>query len=130
MPEVTVYSDFDVNLGLHPVTKDVVKKTNLESVRQSLRLLLLTVFYDRKWQPEIGCNLNRLLFGQLSDFVLYNTAEELKRLIGLWEPRVNIQELTVERSSTNDFVVVVRIVYSIVWLGLTDTFVYTINKVR
>ena len=113
---------------MHPITKDIIKKTNEQSVRQSLRLLLQTVFYDRKWQPQIGCNLNELLFGQLDAFQLFSTEETLKTIIKKYEPRIELQE--VKCTSDNSFSVTVKIVYRIIMLDKTDTFIYTINKVR
>lgn len=126
----TIYSDFDVNLQVHPITKDVIKKTNENSVRQSLRLLLQTIFYDRRWHPEIGCNLNALLFGQLTSFQLYTTQEELKRIISYYETRITLQECTCQVSSTDEFKVQVRLVYYINMLDKTDTYVYTLNRIR
>ena len=126
--ERTTYSDFDVQFNMHPITKDIIKKTNEQSVRQSLRLLLQTVFYDRKWQPQIGCNLNELLFGQLDAFQLFSTEETLKTIIKKYEPRIELQE--VKCTSDNSFSVTVKIVYRIIMLDKTDTFIYTINKVR
>lgn len=125
-----VYSDFDVDLQVHPITKDVIKKTNENSVRQSLRLLLQTIFYDRKWHPEIGCNLNQLLFGQLDEFQLFSAETELKNIITNYEPRIRIEELTCSVPSADSFKVQITLIYTIILLGKTDTFVYTINKLR
>lgn len=128
--ERTIYSDIDVNLNMHPITHDVIKKVNENSIRQSLRLLLQTVFYDRKWQPAIGCNLNSLLFGLLDDFQLYSTEEQLRKVIEKYEPRIRIDELSCTISESNSYQVNVRMTYTILILDKTDTFVYTINKVR
>ena len=44
MPIGTVnsYSDIDMNMGYHPLTKDLRKKTKEDSIKQSVRNLLLT----------------------------------------------------------------------------------------
>lgn len=128
--ERTIYSDFDVQFNIHPITKDIIKKTNEQSVRQSLRLLLQTIFYDRKWQPEIGCNLNELLFGQLDQFQLFTTEEELKRIIIKYEPRIELNEVSCKIDETRNFLITIKIVYKIIMLDKTDTFIYTINKIR
>lgn len=128
--ERTIYSDFDVQFNVHPITKDIIKKTNEQSVRQSLRLLLQTIFYDRKWQPEIGCNLNDLLFGQLDQFQLFTTEEELKRIITKYEPRIELNEVSCSIDESRNFLIIIKIVYRIIMLDKTDTFIYTINKIR
>lgn len=126
--ERTVYSDFDVQFGMHPITKDLIKKTNEQSVRQSLRLLIQTSFYDRKWQPDVGCNLNELIFGQLDQFQLFSTEETLKKVITKYEPRIELKQLS---CTVNDsYVVTVKIVYRVIMLDKTDTFIYNINKLR
>ena len=128
--ERTIYSDIDVNLNMHPITHDVIKKVNENSIRQSLRLLLQTVFYDRKWQPAVGCYLNQHLFGLLDDYQLNSTEEQLRKVIEKYEPRVRIDELSCQVSDSNSYKVDIRMTYTILILDKTDTFVYTINKVR
>lgn len=125
-----IYSDFDVNLKINPITHDIIKKTNEESVKQSLKLLLKTSFYDRKWHPEIGCELDNLLFGQLDPFELYSTQENLKELITKYEPRIKINDINVSVSPKNQFAVIVTINYTIIVSNKTDTFVLTINRLR
>lgn len=128
--ERIIYSDFDVQFNVHPITKDIIKKTNEQSVRQSLKLLLQTIFYDRKWQPEIGCNLNELLFGQLDEFQLYTTQEQVKAVIQKYEPRIELYDVSCTVDERNEFRVNIKLVYKILMLDKTDTFVYSINKVR
>ena len=131
MADSTIYySDPDVNLGMHPVTKDVIRKTNVAAVRQALRLLLLTRFYEKKWQPEFGTPLRDLLFGQLDDFTLFSMQEQLRRAIETWEPRVVVEELTCKANRESEFSVEVTLIYTIVALGVRDTFQYTINRIR
>lgn len=126
--ERVIYSDFDVNLGLHPITKDVIKKTNENSVRQSLRLLLQTIFYDRKWQPEIGTNLNQILYNQLDDFMKYSLQDQLRKVIEKYEPRILLNDISIEYDELGS--VKIRLVYTILILDAADTFVYEITKLR
>ena len=126
--ERTIYSDFDVNLSIHPVTRDVIKKVNENSVRQSLRLLIQTNFYDRIWQPAIGSNLNQIHFGLMDDFQRYSLQEQLRRVIEQHEPRVRLDEVSVEYDELGS--VKIRLVYTILILDATDTFVYELTKLR
>lgn len=128
--ERIVYSDFDVEFNSHPITKDIIKKTNEQSVRQSLRLLLNTIFYDRKWQPDVGCNLNELLFGQLDEFQIFTTEDTIRDVIVKYEPRVELKEVKCKVDQRQNYIVTVNLVYRIIMLNKFDTFVYTINKVR
>lgn len=125
-----IYSDFDVNLLVNPITHDVVKKTNVNSVRQSLRLLLNTLFYDRLFQPNVGSRLKDLLFSLLDDYELLLAENEIKSLINLYEPRIILNELFINQSLNNEYVVEIRIDFTVKTLNINDTYVYTINKLR
>ena len=57
-----IYSDFFTDFSPHVNTGQLNKKTNEDAVKQSVRNLLLTDFYERPYQPKIGSNLKALLF--------------------------------------------------------------------
>jgi phage baseplate assembly protein W len=57
-----VYSDFLNDLTPHPVVKDIVRYTNEASVSRSIRNLLLTNRGERLYQPDIGSDIQQLLF--------------------------------------------------------------------
>lgn len=124
----TIYSDFDTDLTMNPILRDVIVKTNENSIRQSLRLLLQTNFYDRKWNPMIGCNLNRIHFGLMDPFEKYSLQEQLRKVIEEHEPRIRLDSITVEYDDLGS--VKIRLVYTILILDATDTFVYELTKVR
>ena len=82
------FTDFDINMKLHPVSKDVVLKYDLEAVSRSLKNLMQTNHYERPFSPSIGLNLRSMLFelGMTQTKVLEN---EITSLIKEYEPRVN-----------------------------------------
>ena len=57
-----VYSDFLNDLTPHPIVKDIVRYTNEAAVNRSIRNLLLTNRGERLYQPDIGSDLQQLLF--------------------------------------------------------------------
>ena len=59
------WSDLDLDFTKHPVTKDIVRKTNVEAVKRSVRNLILTNRYERPFHPEIDGGVTRHLFGFL-----------------------------------------------------------------
>lgn len=128
--ERIVYSDFDVNLGMHPLTQDLIVKTNEQSIRQSLRLILKTRFYDRKWQPDVGSEITDLLFEQLDSFTLFAAEEAIRDVITKFEPRIELEEVKCYVDEEKTYLVNVRIVYHILLLNKTDMFIYTINRIR
>ena len=81
------FSDIDINMKLHPVSKDVVLKYDLEAISRSLKNLMQTNHYERPFSPSLGLNLRSMLFelGMTHTKVLEN---DIKSLISEYEPRV------------------------------------------
>ena len=82
------FSDIDINMKLHPDSKDVVLKYDLEAVSRALKNLLQTNHYERPFKPSLGLNLRSMLFelGMTHTKVLEN---DIISLIKEYEPRVN-----------------------------------------
>ena len=51
-----IYSDFDNQFITNPITKSLNKKTNRD-VKQAVKNLILTDYYERPFEPNIGCNI-------------------------------------------------------------------------
>jgi len=57
------WADLDLDFVNHPITKDIVRKTNVEAVKRAVRNLILTNRYDKAFHPEIDGGVTRHLFG-------------------------------------------------------------------
>ena len=57
-----IYSDIDLNFLAHPVTGDVSKKYDVDAVKQSLKTLILTNYYERPFQPKLGSPVYGMMF--------------------------------------------------------------------
>jgi len=95
-PITPIYQDFDLNFGFHPVRKDLVLIRDEASVIASLKNLLMLNHFEIPFRPEIGSNIRKLLFENMTPF----TADDLRRFIREtivnFEPRVKIDILTVD----------------------------------
>lgn len=89
------YSDFTVNLGIHPGNKDVVRVTNEEAVKRSIRNLLLTKKGERLYQPLLGSNITSLLFEPISPETELILEEYIRNTIENHEPRAKINNIVV-----------------------------------
>lgn len=86
------YKDLDLDFLPHPTTKDIRKKTGIEAIKRSIRNLILTNYYDRKFQSGIGSNTQKLLFdnmGPLTETFLRNAIIEV---INNFEPRAQLYQ--------------------------------------
>jgi phage baseplate assembly protein W len=90
-----IYSDLDLTFRRLPVTNDVALSYDEQAVIRSVRNLLLTGFYERPFQPNLGSNLNKLLF-EPADQITSNLIEsEVRNVISNFEPRVTVNTINV-----------------------------------
>ena len=96
------FSDIDVNMTLHPESKDIVLKYDINAIKRSLKNLLLTNKYERPFKANIGADLRTKLF-ELSTMDSRALRMDIKEVIEQFEPRVNVSsiELSMQRTQLN-----------------------------
>ena len=90
-----IYSDIDLNFLAHPNTGDVSRKYDVDAVKQALKTLILTNFYERPFQPKFGSPVYGMLFENIDVPSANSLKLRLELLISQYEPRVRAQEVTV-----------------------------------
>ena len=90
-----IYSDIDFTFTKKPVTADVALSYDDQAIIRSVRNLLLTNFYERPFQPNLGSNINKLLFEPVNSLTSGNLKEDIRNVITNYEPRVGIDEIVV-----------------------------------
>ena len=94
--EKIYFSDFLNNFDSHPLNNTLARVTNENSIKQSLRNLILTDLGERLFQPTVGSDVRKALFEQ-NDII---TAENIKFFITNTikhnEPRVVLLQLVVK----------------------------------
>ena len=89
------WSDLDLDFTAHPVTKDIVRKTNVEAVKRSVRNLIRTNKYDKKFHPEIDGGVTRHLFGLATAATKHDISEAIAACLRNYEPRVIVERVNV-----------------------------------
>lgn len=85
-----------------------------DNVRESIRLILLTVPGERVMREEFGCGLRGFLFEPNTVTTRQLIGERITRAIGNLEPRVNVEEVKVEASEQDPRLVAVTILFRLV----------------
>ena len=94
------FTDFDINMKLHPNSGDVTLKYDLQSVSRALKNLMQTNHYERPFSPSIGLNLRSMLF-ELSMTHTKVLENDIISLITEYEPRVtNLDVMAMSRGHT------------------------------
>jgi len=91
-----IFSDIDLGFFAHPVTGKISRKVNRESVRQSVKSLILTDYYDRPFKPNIGCGIRYYLFELFTPAVKQQMESAIRETIANHEPRADVIEVLVE----------------------------------
>jgi phage baseplate assembly protein W len=85
-----------------------------DNVRESIRLILLTEPGERRMREEFGCGLRRFLFEPNTVTTRALIRERIMRAITRWEPRVKVDDVTVEADGEDPRLVGVQISFRLV----------------
>ena len=89
------WADLDLDFVNHPITKDIVRKTNVEAVKRAVRNLILTNRYDKAFHPEIDGGVTRHLFGLSTAHTKHDIEIAVKTCLQNYEPRVTVDNVIV-----------------------------------
>lgn len=98
--EKPAYSDFYTNFNAHPQNNRLVKYTNEEAVKRSIRNLVQTDKYDRLFQPEIGCRVRSLLFENMSPVIEEEIKNTIRETIEIYESRARVIDIIVQSNES------------------------------
>ena len=90
-----IYSDIDFTFIKKPMTGDVALSYDAQAVIRSVRNLLSTKHYERPFNPNIGSNMDALLFENISMSTSISIQKEIESIIKNYEPRATLQDVRV-----------------------------------
>ncbi len=95
MKTARIYKDLDLSFTPLPGSGDAAKKYDVNAVKQSLRILLLTANGERPFNYLLGSPIYRMLFDPM-DMITANMLEtQITILITNQEPRVRLNKVEV-----------------------------------
>ena len=96
------YSDLDMDFVANPATGDVNILNGEQAIKRSVRNLVLTNYYERKFNSPIGSDVSALLFDLAGPLTIINIQDAIKGVINNFEPRVRLTDVTVKDDSDNN----------------------------
>ncbi len=100
------FVDFDASFQAHPTTGDLLIRTDDRAIQFAVRSLILTHYYERPFQSEIGSPIKQLLFSNFGiDFSII-LKRAISDVINNHEPRVDLLDVTVDEAPDNNRVYV------------------------
>ena len=100
------FRDLDLDFTRNAVTNDVNVVEDVIAVKRSLRNLIQTNFYERPFQPELGCGVRELLFENFTPMTKVFLERKIEEVIVNYEPRVNLQNVAVDDDQDRNRLVV------------------------
>ena len=100
------FRDLDLDFTRNAVTNDVNVVEDVVAVKRALRNLIQTNFYERPFQPELGCGIRELLFENFTPMTKVFLETKIEEVIINYEPRVQLQNVAVDDDQDKNRLVV------------------------
>ena len=123
------FSDLDFNFTAHPVTGDLVRRFDEQSIKNALKNLILTSNYERPFHSEIGSPIKRLLFEPATPMLQVMMERAITDTVNNFEPRVELLNVEVVVSE-DDYTVYVSIEFRIINTSQPLTLELTLERTR
>ena len=123
-----LYSDIDLNFTLLQ-NNDVAKVLDINAVKQSVKLLVLTTFSERLFQPDVGSPTFGLLFEPLDEITSELIKQSILQVLDNNEPRIIVNELVVTPNSDQNSYAI-TLYFTIINLPLPSVFSFTLSRLR
>lgn len=96
------FKDLDFNFTKLTTTGDVARKSDVEAVKQSMKSLLQTQYFERPFQPYLGTDIANLLFELNTPLLRRRIGKSIREVIDNHEPRAKIVDVTVDDNSDSN----------------------------
>lgn len=123
------YLDFDLGFGRNPITNDLNKRINANAIKQSVKNLVLTHFYEVPFHPEVGSQIFHALFENFSPMTKLTAERAISDVINNFEPRVTLNSVTVDDKPESN-ALVINIKYTIINTNRQSEVVFDVYRAR
>ena len=100
------FKDIDLDFERNPVTNDVNTVENIIAIKRAVKNLIQTNFYERPFQPELGCGIRELLFENFTPMTKVFLERKIEEVLINYEPRVDLQNVQVDDDQDGNRLVV------------------------
>ena len=100
------FSDIDIDFTRNLVTSDVNKIEDVIAVKRAVKNLVQTNFYERPFQPELGCGIRELLFENFTPMTKVFLENKITEVLLNYEPRIDLNSVRVDDDQDNNRLIV------------------------
>jgi len=103
------WRDLDLSLKIHPIRKDIIPLKDDVAIKNAVRNLLVSNFFDRPFSPELGANLKGLLFEPADYITRIDIKQNVRDVLVKYEQRIELLKVNVlDLSDQNAYRVIVQ----------------------
>lgn len=124
-----LFSDIPLEFITHPNTRDIRPLTDINAVRQAVKILVLSNFTDRPFHPELGGNVTRYLFENTSKFTAIALRDEILRVIRRNEPRVTNEKVEIQLDEDRNRILV-TLLFTIKLSNINTEVSFYLDRIR
>ena len=96
--------DLDLTFGIHPISKDIRKKNDVEAIKQAIKILVLLNHYEKPFHPNIGCDVYKSLFEPFEgEFTENMMRKHIHNAIDNYEPRADLKKIDIDVKEEENF---------------------------
>ena len=100
------FRDIDLDFDRNIVTNDVNVVENVVAIKRSVRNLIQTNYYERPFNPELGCGIRELLFEPFTPMTKVFLERKIEEVLINYEPRIQLQNVEVDDDQDRNRLVV------------------------
>lgn len=88
--KISIYSDFRKDLDINPLSNDIAIILDEESVKESIKNLILTDKGERLFRPNLGSDVRKSLFDLMTPATLQMLESNIRTTLKNYETRATI----------------------------------------
>ena len=96
-----IYKDIDLEFSIHPLTKDISVKKDINAINQAVKNLLLLNKYEKPFHSEIGGSLRQFLFQPATFLTIDNMKHVILETLTNHEPRIEVLDINIQDDIDN-----------------------------
>jgi phage baseplate assembly protein W len=108
---------------------DLVLRFNENAIKASVKNLIMTMNYERRFHPEIGSQVNSLLFEPATPLLSAVMERTIRHTIDNFEPRVTLNDVSVKINPDNN-AASVSIMFTILNTQTPQTLQFALERTR
>jgi phage baseplate assembly protein W len=111
------FKDISAIFEVNPLNDDLIVLKNANAIARSIRNLIFTNRGDKPFNPFLGSRVNQMLFDPMDQISSVSLKSEIERTINNFEPRVNLDKVTVTPNyDENQYDIVIK--YQIIGIDI------------